>query len=383
MVRIAVVTPSLNAYSETFIRAHIERLPAEVHVLYGGHLPTLADDGMPLVKKYGTVQRIHFRLAQQLRGLPWDGRAKQTAAIERFLRQHRIQAVLAEYGHTGSAMMGVCAQAGIPLIVHFHGVDAYKSDILSQHKQAYTELFELAAAIVVVSRDMYAQLLKLGAPEGKLHYNPYGVDMSRFAGASPGEAAPHFVATGRFVDKKGPLLTLLAFRQVLDILPEARLVMIGDGPLLEASRQLARSMGFAHAVDFRGVQPHSEVAAAMQNARAFVQHSLRPSDGDSEGTPVAVLEASATGLPVISTRHAGIPDVVVEGETGILVEEGDVDGMAQAMIRLAQEPELAAKIGRAGRRRVEEHFTMDKSIGNLWQIIQSAIDNQGQAHAAR
>jgi len=378
MVRIAVATPNLDAYSETFIRSHIERLPAKIHVLHGGHWPTEAN-GEPLVRDYNRLQRLRFRLEQQSKGLPWNGEAKHFRAVFDYLQGHRIQAVLAEYGPTGVAMMDVCAQVDIPLIVHFHGYDAYKSDVLAHHRQQYSKLFASAAAVVAVSQGMYRQLKDLGASEDKLRYNPYGVDTSLFAAADPAQADPAFLAVGRFVDKKGPLLTLLAFKQVLDDVPQAQLVMIGDGPLLDASRQFAHVTKFMHAVEFRGAQSHSGVMAAMQQARAFVQHSVRPGDGDSEGTPVAVLEASASGIPVVSTRHAGIPDVVIDGETGLLVDELDVDGMARAMIRLAQDPELAAGMGQAGRERIEEHFSMEQRIANLWHIIESAIENRNIA----
>jgi glycosyltransferase involved in cell wall biosynthesis len=370
---ICIVSPSLNTYSETFIRAHIEQLPAETHVLYGGHLPTYADDGESLIQKYNVLQRLRFRLKQQSRGLPWDHEAKHERAIERFLQEHQIQAVLAEYGPTGVAMMEICERVGIPLVVHFHGYDAYRDDALGTAGKRYPELFDIAAAIIAVSHDMEKQLIALGAPRGKVHLNPCGVDLSQFGGALSAEASPVFVGVGRFVDKKGPLLTLLAFRTVLDRVPDARLVMIGDGPLWEASKQLARALGVAHAVELPGVQSHGQVAGAMRQARAFVQHSLRTSYGDSEGTPVAVLEACATGLPVVSTRHAGIPDVVLDGETGFLVDEGDVEGMAEAMLRLARDPQLAARMGQAGHRRTEQHFSMEKSIRSLWRIIENSL----------
>lgn len=368
MTSIAVVTPSTDTYSETFIQAHIERLPAQVHTLSGGQVPTKAN-GKPLLRDSSFLQILGFRLRQQALGLQWNEEAKLLAAIDRFIHQNRVQAVLAEYGQTGVVVMQLCAQAGIPLVVHFHGSDAYRSDVLSRHKQDYPRLFGYASAIIAVSHHMYSQLLKLGAPATKLHYNPYGVDVSKFHGARPAEAPPTFVSVGRFVNKKGPLLTLLAFRQVLRAVPDAHLVMVGDGPLLETCKQFARAEDIAHAVEFRGAQPHSTVAVEMQGARAFVQHSLRPDDGDSEGTPVAILEASATGLPVISTRHAGIPDVIIHSETGLLADEGDVAGMAEAMIQLGNDAQLAASLGEAGRRRIQEHFLMETSIANLWAII--------------
>jgi glycosyltransferase involved in cell wall biosynthesis len=149
--------------------------------------------------------------------------------------------------------------------------------------------------------------------------------------------------------------------------------MIGDGDLLESSRQIVRALGISENVEFAGPLTPADVAATMRNARAFVQHSLRTTDGDSEGTPVALLEAGACGLPVVSTRHAGIKDVVCEGETGFLVDEGDIDSMAEYMIRLAENPGLAAGLGRRFRQHVVANFSLNDSIERLWKILQCAI----------
>ena len=111
----------------------------------------------------------------------------------------------------------------------------------------------------------------------------------------------------------------------------------------------------------------------MRRVRCFVQHSVEAASGDCEGTPVAIIEAGATGLPVVATRHGGIPDVVIEGETGFLVDEHDVDGMAHCMLRLAEDPALAGRLGEAARARIESCFSMQRSIGELWRIIQSCV----------
>lgn len=373
---LCIVSPGKDAYSETFIRAHFERLPAEVHVLYGGRFPTRGDDGEPLVPRHNLLQRMSFRLQRQLRGLPWGYDAKRKVAVERFLHEHRIHAVLAEYGPTGVAIKDICQQTGIPLIVHFHGYDAYKHSVLEEEGRRYAELFEAAAAVVAVSRAMEEQLVELGAPAEKVFYNPCGVDLSLFEASDAGQNPPTLVAVGRFVDKKAPYLTLLAFKELLEEVQQGRLVMIGDGPLLECCQRLAATLGISSAVEFPGVSSHADLANAMRAARGFVQHSVQAFSGDSEGTPVAVLEAGASGLPVVATRHAGIPDVVVEGETGFLVDEGDVHAMAEGMVRLASMPDLAGRMGAAARKRIEEHFSMEKSIANLWRIITSAMEPQ-------
>jgi glycosyltransferase involved in cell wall biosynthesis len=114
----------------------------------------------------------------------------------------------------------------------------------------------------------------------------------------------------------------------------------------------------------------------MRRARCFVQHSKRAEDGDSEGTPVAVLEASSCGLPVVSTKHAGIVDAVVNGVGGFLVEEGDVDKMADHLLRLVRDSELAARMGSAGRRHIEANYSLTKSLDCLRQVVTEAASSR-------
>jgi glycosyltransferase involved in cell wall biosynthesis len=122
-------------------------------------------------------------------------------------------------------------------------------------------------------------------------------------------------------------------------------------------------------VRFVGVLCPAEIAALMSQVRGFVQHSLVAPDGDSEGSPVAVMEAQLSGLPVVATRHAGIPEVVIDGTTGLLVEEGDVPGMAEAMAQLVRDPQIAGKLGAAGQARMRGHFTVDHHLAAVSALL--------------
>jgi len=368
---ICVVQPHRNAYSETFIRNHLERLPAHIRMLHSGWFPTRQqDDSRLLPLPLAALNRVERVLPSTLRGL--NNLLKRTT-LARYLHSNHVEVVLAEYGPTGVSVMDACLHARVPLVVHFHGVDAYHFPMLETYAGAYKRMFAEASAVVAVSHDMEQQLVALGASRDRVHYVPYGVDPDLFQGADPSSSQPLFVAVGRFVDKKAPHLTILAFNKVLRRVPAARLIMIGDGDLLESSRQVVRALGICENVEFAGPLTPADVAATMRKARAFVQHSLRTTDGDSEGTPVALLEAGACGLPVVSTRHAGITDVVCEGETGFLVDEGDIESMAEYMIRLAENPGLAAGLGRQFRQHVVSNFSLNDSIERLWKILQCAI----------
>lgn len=367
---VCVISPQENAYSQTFVRSHKELLPAQIKSLYASDYENVSDEHGPLVRR---TLAPRLRRAVLRRSLNLDHNHFQQQALEQYLLKNKVDAVLAEFAPTATLIMDACKKVGVPLIAHFHGFDAYRHQTLETYGRRYPELFDIAAAIIGVSRDMQTQLQSLGAPVGKLHYNSCGVDPSTFSGADPLRSPPTFVAVGRFVNKKAPQLTLLAFKAALEKAPDTRLVMIGDGPLWEACYQMRRSLGLETTVELPGPISHHEVAKTMTEARAFVQHSIRTQDGDSEGTPVAVLEAGAAGLPVIATRHAGIKDAVRDQQTGLLVDEGDIDGMAEQIVRLAQDAQLAATLGRAGREWISAEYSMSKSIKNLWTIIATAM----------
>ena len=367
---VCVISPQENAYSQTFVRAHNELLPAHIKSLYASDYENVSDEHGPLVRR---TLAPRLRRAVLRRSLNLDHNYFQQQALEQYLARNKVDAVLAEFAPTATLSMDACRKVDVPLIAHVHGFDAYRQRTLETYGRRYHELFQIAAAIIGVSRDMQTQLQSLGAPVAKLHYNSCGVDPSAFSGADPLRSSPVFVAVGRFVNKKAPQLTLLAFKAALEKVPDARLVIIGDGPLWEACYQMRRSLDLENSVELPGPKSHDEVAQTMEHARAFVQHSIRTQDGDSEGTPVAVLEAGASGLPVIATRHAGIKDAVLDQKTGLLVEEGDINGMAEQMVRLARDPQLAADLGKAGREWISAEYSMSKSIKNLWAIIEQAM----------
>jgi colanic acid/amylovoran biosynthesis glycosyltransferase len=358
---------------QPFARAHAERLPCQVSVVHGdAHRPHSLDNA-PLrsAKRLPEFARLGRRALAQWRG--HDGEADEiTSDYVRAFRRSGCQAVLIEFGHVAVQAMDACRRLDLPMTVHFHGFDVYARGMLERYGARYEQLFEQAVALIAPSRAMREPLLALGAPAGKTHYVPCGIDPDRFRAGAPDQAPPTFLAVGRFVEKKAPQLTITAFASVWRRHPEARLRMIGDGRLRGACEDLAEGLGIREAVVFLGTQPHDVVADEMRRARAFVQHSVVASDGNSEATPQSFLEACASELPVVSTRHAGIPEAVLEGETGFLVDERDIDGMARHMERLVVDPALAAELGSAGRSRVEEHFSLDTAIASLWDVIRTS-----------
>jgi glycosyltransferase involved in cell wall biosynthesis len=172
------------------------------------------------------------------------------------------------------------------------------------------------------------------------------------------------------VAKKAPMLTLEAFRRALLNNPRMRLDFVGEGDLLDEAIQFVHAHELNDKVKLHGGQPNSVVQEFMKNADIFLQHSRTdPVTGDEEGLPVAILEAMANGLPVVSTRHAGIPEAVVEGVTGYLVDEGDVEAMASHIVLLANNYELRAHFGRSGWQRAQRHFSWKNEKTQLFKVL--------------
>lgn len=366
-LRLAIFSPQLGAVSETFIKAHIDQLPFAVLPRYGSEL-AIEDASGRKVWFWGYAFGAFAR-----RAAPSLHRVVRTFFLARHLRAIKADAVLAEYGVTGSYLAPACKRANVPLFVHFHGFDASNYKVIAQQRDSYGTMFAMATGVVAVSNAMRDRLISLGACPERLHLNHYGVDPERFDGARPEAAKPLFLAVGRFVEKKAPYLTILAFSRVVQAVPEATLTIIGSGPLLGPCQRMVQALHLEDFVTLPGSQDSEEVSRQMREARAFVQHSLVAGSGDSEGTPVAIIEAQMTGLPVVATRHAGIPDVVLDGETGFIVEEADVDVMSEAMIKLAQNPVLAGRMGAAARERAMAHFPMDRHIGQLATMIRDGV----------
>jgi len=369
-MKICVVAPNENTYSETFIHSHMHRLPTEVVSLVGDgfYFPVREIDGGLLYQRH-----LGTWLTRKLTGLAV--KQAEEKALSQFLIQRKIDVVLAEYGPTACAVMKSCEMAGVPLVAHFHGFDAFQYSTSEEYSERYRILFKQAACLIAASQSMANQLSILGASPERIAINHYGVNLSKFQGGQPSDSSPHFVAVGRFVEKKAPHLTLLAFYKVVEHVPTAHLTMIGDGPLLEACKQLVWALNLGDHVTLRGACSPDEIAKEFRHARAFVQHSLRTSGGDSESLGVVFLEAGAMGLPSVGTRHDGIPEVIIDGKTGLLADEGNIEQCANHMIALAKDPELAQTLGDAAYKRITSQFTEEKSLSNLHSILANVVQN--------
>lgn len=370
MMNLAIISPSQNAYSETFIQAH-KRIPG-VNVLYyfGGGMPKSLENYGPIASQT-ILAKINRNIKHRIKR---TGLSLSEEALINSFKKHRIDIVMAEYGTTAVSVLNVCKKLNIPLIPHFHGFDASAYEVLEQYKNAYKEIFQYASAVVAVSKVMVRKLIELGCPENKLVWNPCSPD-DMFLTLEPTLSKKQFIGIGRFVDKKAPYYTLLAFQKILQNHPHARLIIAGDGPLLNTCKNLCKYLKIQNNVTFPGVISPAQYRKHLGESLAFVQHSITAENGDMEGTPVGVLEASAAGLPVISTAHAGIPDVIVHGTTGLLCKEHDVEQMAEHMLQILDDKQLAIKMGAAGKENIRNNFSMEGHLRVLGEVVKKTMTN--------
>jgi colanic acid/amylovoran biosynthesis glycosyltransferase len=352
---LALVAPTFNAISETFIADHVRTLAPGRTVLVCGDSRGADLFGCPVLShvqpafaSFGPldfrIKDLCFRLRRRYGpSLGFEGRMR----LIEFFRTQRVDRVLAEFGHSGAQVADVCARLGLPLFVYFRGSDASASIRERAVRRRYRRMFGQVRAIFCVSQHLADRLVEIGCPADLIHINPSGALISAFP---PGRPEPgRMLAVGRLVEKKAPHLTIEAFAGVAERFPAARLDMVGDGPLVGRCFETIARRGVADRVTMHGSLPHDEVARLMRRASVFVQHSLVAPNGDIEGFPTAIAEAMSTALPVISTRHSGIAEHVTDGESGLIVAEGDVAGMAAAMARVLADPGYARSLGAAAR----------------------------------
>ncbi len=282
----------------------------------------------------------------------------------------------AHFGPVGHGNLGVQRRTGLPLVTTFYGYDV---SLLPQSRpvwrRRYRALFEAGALFLAEGPHMGQCLVELGCPADKVRVQRLGVDLERiqFAArdAAPGEAVRVLLAAS-FREKKGIPYGIEAFARAARRHPQAELRIVGgartepERALMEECRRLAAREGVGDRVHFLGYTSYAEYVQELEQAHLFLAPSVHARDGDTEGgAPVSLIEAAAAGLPAVASRHCDIPEVVCDGETGLLVAERDVEGLAAALETLLAAPSTWAAMGRAARAHVEANFSIRTQVARL------------------
>jgi colanic acid/amylovoran biosynthesis glycosyltransferase len=410
-VRIAVIVGQFPALSETFISRQITGLldrghDVEIFAHSAGKDPFVHT----AVEKYGLLARTCYldayasspsRIARFAKRLAWviTSIPNQPRAVLRslnpiaygkpalslavfnqilpFLSRPPYDLVHCHFGPNGNlgVLLRDAACACRKVITTFHGYDV-SSYTRVRGPHVYSELFARGDLFLCVSERIKKKLIALGCPEQKILVHRCGVDMAEFRRSSsePNTNARVSVLTvARLVEKKGVEDGIRAVTKLLKKHDCIDYKIVGDGPLKADLQKLIEELQAGKNITLLGWRRQEEIVELLRQAEIFLAPSVTGKTGDEEGIPVTLMEALAQSLPVVSTAHAGIPELVQDGESGFLVPEGDPDALAERLERLVADPELRSRMGRNGRRAVEEHYNIDQLNDRLVEIYQQLV----------
>lgn len=333
---LSVLTPEVGVLSETFVEWDCNQLlPGRTAVVTDP--PPLGESvlGQPAWKVHGPLLEVP----------PESGDPPPAPevhdAVERFLRDQGVRVLLVQYLDLADRWFDLLERLPIPVWVRGHGADL--SARLHPH---YARLAGLAG-VVVPTLAAAARLVPSLLPAHRVHVVPNHVSVPPRPPGRHGGADVQCLAVGRLVDKKGHAGLLRAFGEARRHQPGMTLDIVGDGPLRHDLADLVCALDLVDSVRLLGARPAEEVLARTARADIVVHASVTGPDGDCEGQPLAVLQAMAAARPCVVTDHAGITETVTDGESAVVVREHDVDQLAKALLALAEQPALRARLGHA------------------------------------
>ena len=321
-----------------------------------------------LAPENGTLlNRLLYRLRNVPSGNFYGTTGQEKSVICQKLKELKPNVILCHFGQTALRILPVAKELSISLVAHFHGHDISSSLRNKWYRWSLVRHVKQFAAIVVVGDHQKNWFIEQGVSESLIHVIPCGVPTDTF---EPPLARPdgvvQFVTVSRVNKQKGLDYTIKAFNKAKKEVPNIHLNIVGDGEELNNLKGLVKDLNISDHVAFLGSCPPAFVKQHLTESHVFLQHSTI-----REGSPVSIAEAAAMELPIVATHCGGIMDQVVEGRTGYLVDQKDVEGMANAMIKLAKDANLRSAMGRAGRARMIEHFDTKKQIAKLESVLLS------------
>ena len=257
----------------------------------------------------------------------------------------------------------------------FHGADISRRHILEEHKLDYVNLFRQSELMLPISNLWKNKLIEMGCPPEKIHVTRMGIEPEKF-NFQPRQAFQtplRIVSVARLTEKKGLDVAVKASAILKQRGGQFQYTIIVNGDQDEMMRDFIAREGMEDCVSMPGFKPQEEIRRALSEADIFLLPSKTAADGDMEGIPVALMEAMAVGLPVVSTFHSGIPELIENNVSGWLVEEDDPEALAETLLKLSQGEVDVAPVVAAARHKVETEFNQHIAYGELAQILERLV----------
>jgi colanic acid/amylovoran biosynthesis glycosyltransferase len=280
------------------------------------------------------------------------------------------------FGNNGIFWLPFMKGSPVPVLVSFHGADVQVGLDSPLGDKRLREVFQSAAAILVRSESLADTVKAKGCPSDKLVVHRTGIPLEQYPlkpRSTPIDGVWRLVQACRLIEKKGLGVTLQAFARFQKVYPAAKLTIAGDGPLRGQLVSQVERLGLTQTVIFTGFLDAPALLRLLHSSHIFVHPSETGADGNREGVPNSLLEAMATGLPCVATRHGGIPEAITDGVSGLLVNEADPEALFQALDRLIRNDKLRHSIAQRGAETIGTKFNSVEQIKKLEEIYLGVI----------
>jgi colanic acid/amylovoran biosynthesis glycosyltransferase len=281
------------------------------------------------------------------------------------------------FGNTGVHLLPLIERWDRPCVVSFHGMDVQRRETERGYEANLRKLLRIVPLVLVRSRSIASLLIELDCDPAKIRLNRTGIPLDDFPYVDrtpPKNGAWTIVQACRLVPKKGLGTALHAFAGFLKTYPNAKFQIAGDGPLSSELQTMVRQLNIQLSVNFLGFLGQPELRDIYEKAHIFMHPSELPPDANQEGIPNSMLEAMATGLPVVTTYHGGIPEAVTHNLNGLLVSERDVNGLTNSLLTIAGDQARWQSMGFAASQTVAREFAQPLQIESLESAYLEAIE---------
>jgi colanic acid/amylovoran biosynthesis glycosyltransferase len=345
----------LRSY-DTFVMTR-ERLEAE-------EFPFRDIELIPRAQK-NFMKRFYLKYVRRKAPVYYRG---ELQVLIKLLKRRPADLMHVYFGHTGVHLLPFIQEWDKPCVVSFHGMDIQPRPEQEGFDAQMQALLQTVPLVLARSRSLMAGLERLGCPREKLRLNRTGIPLEQFPFQQrpmPADGSWRFVQACRLIAKKGLATAIKAFAKFHVKHPKAKFRIAGEGPLKAEIEALIAELRLEGAVELSGFLAQADLGALYARSHIFLHPSEMPPDQNQEGVPNSMLEAMATGLPVLATTHGGIPEAVTHERTGLLVPERDVEALSHAMDQITDETERLYILGEAASRAVREEFEQGKQIEKL------------------
>jgi colanic acid/amylovoran biosynthesis glycosyltransferase len=308
----------------------------------------------------------------------------ECTALLKLVRANNIRLLHIYFGNNGVFWLPLFRKRAIPIIVSFHGADVAVDFNTPPGQRRLQQVFEAADLLLARSQSIRQSMIAAGCNADKIRIQRTGIPGSDFqyrARSFPEAGRFRFLQACRLIEKKGVEVTLKAYAKFSQRWPNSRLVIAGDGPLRSSLEQLAEQLDVGSRIAFTGFLTKEQLLKVYYESHVFVHPSETTPAGDNEGIPNSLLEAMATGLCSIATRHGGIPEAIEHLQNGILVEERDFEGVYSWMNRLAEDWQLAVRLGQHAAETISREFDSETQIQKLESVYLELIERSPAAKA--